>query len=250
MSKHKTIGLIVLSVTVFWLASPRAQEVPVSGLYEIISGTYIECCGVAGPFTHSLPGANQHYLQLAVDSRENKAQMAFLGEDLHTVFSTSPGGAGTGFTFLFTTGTVLPDHIQFLPEIQVPEDHRWWSYTASSSAGGLRINGVAIAPIWGSADIPEEFEHTNILAVLVSTDSKPTLSRPRLAANGAIQFTVIDSRGGKTNVIEASDNLVAWTAISTNVLPATTCPICPFVDFQDPASTNRARRFYRSFSLP
>ena len=250
MTKHKTVGLAVLSAAVLWLASPRADEVPASGLYQIISGTYSECCGIGGPFTHSLPEANQNYVQLTVDSQENHAQMAFLGEDLHTVFSTSPGGLGTGFTYSFGTGTVFPDHIQFQPGIRIPEDHRSWSYTLSNSAGGLLINGVVIAPIWGSADIPEEFEHTNVLAVLVSTASQPTIGRPRRAANGEIQFTVIGGGGGQTNVIAASDDLVTWTAISTNVFPATTCPICPFIDFQDPASTNFARRFYRSFSLP
>jgi hypothetical protein len=248
MTKHKTVGLTALSLTVFWLASPRAQDVPVSGLYQIISGRYTECCGIAGPFIYSLPDTNQSYVQLTVE--ENHAQMAFLGEDLHTVLSTAPGGPGTGFTFLFTTGVVFPDHIQFEAGIQVPEDPQTWSYTASSSADGLRINGVAIAPIGGGADMPEEFQHTNILAVLISTVSKPTIGRPRIAANGAIQFTVIDGRWSQTNVIEASDDLVAWTPISTNVFPATTCPICPFIDFQDPASTNLNRRFYRSFSLP
>ena len=250
MMKHKTVRLAVLSAAVLQLASPRADEVPASGLYQIISGTYSECCGIGGPFTHSLPEANQNYVQLTVDSQENHAQMAFLGENLHTLFSTSPGGPGTGFTFLFTTGTVLADHILFQPEIQVPENQQSWSYTASSSAGRLQINGVAIAPLGGSADIPEEFEHTNILAVLVSSVSEPTIGRPRFADNGAIQFTVIDGRGGQTNVIAASDDLVTWTAISTNVFPATTCPICPFIEFQDTASTNLTRRFYRSLSLP
>jgi len=237
-------------LAVLWQASPRAQEVPVSGLYQIISGRYTECCGIGGPFIYSLPNTNQYYVRLTVDSQENHAQMAFLGEDLHTVFSTAPGGPGTGFTFLFTTGVVFSDHIQFEPEIQVPEDPQTWSYTASSSSNGLRINGVAIAPTGGGADIPEEFQHTNILAVLISTVSKPTIGRPRIAANGAIEFTVIDGHWGQTNVIEASDDLVAWTPISTNVFPATTCPICPFINFQDPASINLNRRFYRAFSLP
>jgi len=250
MTKHKTFGLAVLAVAVLGLASPRAAEVPAGGLYQIISGTYTECCGIGGRFIHSLPEADQSYVQLTVDLQANQAQMAFLGEDLHTVFSTSPGGPETGFTFLFTTGTVLSDHIQFQPEIQVPENQQSWSYTASSSAGRLQINGVAIAPIPGGADIPEEFEHTNILAVLVSDASKPTISHPRFAANGAIQFTVIDGRAGQTNVIAASDDLVTWTPISTNIFPATTCPFCPFIDFQDPASTNLVHRFYRSFSLP
>ncbi len=250
MTKHKTVGLGVLSVTVLWLGSPWAQEVPVSGLYQIISGRYTECCGIAGPFIYSLPDTNQYYVQLTVDSQGNHAQMAFLGEDLHTVFSTAPGGPGTGFTFLFTTGVVFSDHIQFEPEVQVPENHQKWNYSASGSAAGLRINGVAIAPIWGSADIPEEFEHTNILAILVATISQPTIGRPSVAANGAIRFTVFNGRWGQTNVIEASEDLVSWTAIRTNVFPATACPFCPFIDFQDTGSTNLHRRFYRSFSLP
>src|SRR6266516_446875 len=49
MTKHKTIGLAVLSAAGLWLASLRAQELPISGLYQIISGTYTECCGFAGP---------------------------------------------------------------------------------------------------------------------------------------------------------------------------------------------------------
>jgi hypothetical protein len=250
MTKHKTVRLAVLSAAVLWLASSRVDEVPASGLYQIISGTYTECCGIAGRFINSLPATSQNYVQLTVDSQENRAQMAILGEDLHTVFSTSPGEPGTGFTFLFTKGTVLADHIQFQPEIQVPENQQSWSYTASISAGRLQINGVAIAPIEGGADIPEEFGHTNILAVLISSASKPTIGRPRFASNGAIQFTVIGDRAGQTNVIAASDDLVTWTRISTNIFPTTTCPFCPFIDFQDPASTNLVRRFYRSFSLP
>src|SRR6266498_662485 len=122
MTKHKTVGLTVLSAAVLWITSPRAQEVPASGLYQIISGTYTECCGIAGPFINSLPETNQNYVELTVDAQENHAQMAFLGEDLHTVFSTSPGGPGGGFTFLFATGTLFSDHIQFQPEIQIPED--------------------------------------------------------------------------------------------------------------------------------
>jgi hypothetical protein len=250
MTKHKTVGVSVLSLTVLWLASPRAQEVPASGLYQIISGKYTECCGIAGPFTYSLPDTNQHYVQLTVDPQENHAQMAFLGEDLHTVFSTAPGGPGTGFTFSLSNGAVFPDHIQFDSGIQVPENPQSWIYTASRSADGLHINGVAFAPIPGGADIPEEFQHTNILAVLVCTVSKPTIDLPRIAANGALQFMVIDSRWGQTNVLVASEDLVAWTAISTNVFPATRSPVCPFIQFEDPASTNLARRFYRCFSLP
>ena len=36
----------------------------------------------------------------------------------------------------------------------------------------------------------------------------------------------------------------------TSVMPATVCPICPYILFQDTASTNLSRRFYRSFEIP
>src|SRR5207247_10618859 len=73
---------------------------------------------------------------------------------------------------------------------------------------------------------------------------------PRAPGGGAIEFTVFNGRSGQTNVIEASTDLITWSAISTNVFPSTVCPNCPFIDFQDPASTNLSRRFYRAFWLP
>ena len=51
-------------------------------------------------------------------------------------------------------------------------------------------------------------------------------------------------------MIEASTNLVSWMPISTNVMPATLCPICPYILFRDSDSTNLAKRFYRSFEFP
>jgi hypothetical protein len=55
---------------------------------------------------------------------------------------------------------------------------------------------------------------------------------------------------GDDTLVEASTNLVSWTPISTNLMPATQCPICPYILFRDPASTNLAKRFYRSFEIP
>jgi len=46
------------------LASSRAQEWPVSGFYQIISGDYRVCVEVCG-LNSSLPNANQAYVELA-----------------------------------------------------------------------------------------------------------------------------------------------------------------------------------------
>jgi hypothetical protein len=60
---------------------------------------------------------------------------------------------------------------------------------------------------------------------------------------------VFNGLPGQTNIIEASTDLVTWTALGTNVFPSTD-PFCPFIDIQDAASTNLARRYFPAFSLP
>ena len=251
MTKHKTVGLTVLSVTVLWLASPRAQEVPISGLYQIISGTYTECCGIGGGLTHTLPDASQGFVELIIDPQRNLAQMTFLGQDMHTILSIHADGPRSGVTFLFRDGEVLSDHLHFGGPIPVPEqDQPSFSYAVSNAMDTLRINGGVVTPCPGCADFFTRFEHTNLVAVLKSTPVMPRLSLTALSTDGVFGFIIRDGRWGQTNVIEASADLITWTPVSTNVFPPTACPECPFIEFRDPASTNLTRRFYRSFSLP
>jgi hypothetical protein len=63
--------------------------------------------------------------------------------------------------------------------------------------------------------------------------------------NGVITLR-LQGPAGQTNIIEASADMVTWVPINTNVMPATKCSFCPFVDFDDASITNSARRFYRS----
>ncbi len=237
MTKRKIVGLIILLIMALFLASSRAQEWPVSGFYQILSGEYGYCFEVCLGLGESLPDANQAYVELMVDAQSNTVQMAILGADRQTVFDNF---GSNGCTFFLTNGVVLPDHVQFAA--QQPLLGGWWIYTVSNSAGGLRIDG-------GFSNHPLYFSHANVVAALVAAAPIPTLSLPRASGSGAIEFTVFNGRPGQTNIIEASTNLVTWTAISTNVFPSTDL-ICPFIDYQDPASTNLARRYYRAFSLP
>ena len=91
------------------------------------------------------------------------------------------------------------------------------------------------------------------LAVLLNcalagpTNAPPRLGPPVLK-NGNIQLMIFNGRWGQTNIVEMSTDLVRWTPVSTNVFPATLCPICPFIVFQD-SLTNSARRFYRARNL-
>jgi len=182
--KGSIMWLAVLSPFLLSITSSRAQGAPTSGLYEIVSGRFAECCGLGGSFNFPLP------------------------------------------------------------------DQPYFGYTVSNSMDVLRINGSVNTLCEGCADIPTQFEHTNVVAVLIATAVKPRLSLPTLANDRVFGFIISDGRWGQTNVVEASTDLITWTSLSTNVFPPSACPDCPLIEFRDSASTNIARRFYRSFSLP
>src|SRR5258706_9209152 len=166
--KRRAILLAIIPVLVIVNQPAWAQGVPASGLYQIILGRYVECCGIGGAFSYPLPTATQEFVELRIEPELNLAQMTFLAPDRHTVFHTSSFGPLSGFTYAFTNGMVFTDHIQFggpvpprLPRL--PD----YSYTVSNSADGLRINGVVNTPCVGCADLPTEFWHTNVVAVLL-----------------------------------------------------------------------------------
>src|SRR3989442_3343877 len=75
----------------------------------------------------------------------------------------------------------------------------------------------------------------------------PRLSIPQLSPDGYVQFTV-PGASGQTNVLEASTDLVHWTPICTNVVPAIACIDCPVIEFEDPSTLRR--RFYRAVLAP
>ena len=240
MLKRKIAELAIFAVMALPWASSWAQEAPASGLYRIDSGDYGAWYELFGPPYIKLPNASQSYIELVADAQRNLVQMAILSNDLHTV------SAAPGFMFFFTNGVVFSDHIQFTSENPSPDEPSW-GYTISNFAGGLRMDGAVEGPS-GPQYVPTLFEHENVVAVLVAAVPEPKLSISRASADGAIRLTVMDGLWGQTNVIEASTDLITWTAISTNIFPSTVCPACPYIEFQEPA--NRARRFYRSFSLP
>lgn len=60
---------------------------------------------------------------------------------------------------------------------------------------------------------------------------------------------LVQGRALRKHVVEASVDLVHWTPISTNTLPATVCPTCPMAIVQDALGGNSGWRFYRVFEL-
>lgn len=67
---------------------------------------------------------------------------------------------------------------------------------------------------------------------------------------GVGALLIVRGPAGRTNLVEGSDDLVKWLPVSTNVMPATVCPACPFINVTDPAATNMPCRFYRAIELP
>jgi hypothetical protein len=234
----------ISNITMTAVVSPPVERAT-SGVYEIVSGTYTECCGFAGDVGFSLPNERQRFVRLTVDARRDLATMTFLGQDLRTVFSVVPCPAGSSIPFHFDYGFIFSNSIIFHVDPGPPPYSVYWSYSVSNSANRLRIDGTLGTAHQNCVDVPTRFSHSNVVAVLVPP---PRLSITGVSNGGARLF--LQGRAGRTNVIEASTDLITWVGVSTNVMDYSLCPICPFAIFEDSASTNLARRFYRAFEIP
>lgn len=71
-----------------------------------------------------------------------------------------------------------------------------------------------------------------------------TIQSAGWATNGAFRLSVTSVPPGTTNVVEASTNLAAWSAVSTNASSSNSFSII------DKSATNHARRFYRVRQMP
>ena len=238
------IRLWALSGLALCILSVDVQSQPATGLYQIVSGTYTTCCGIGGPLKSALPTIDQAFFRLSIDPQSNLPRMTFLDQQLQTNFSVTVCPPNGPINFDFGYGLILSDSVLFHVDPGPPPFHLFWSYTVSNSASPLRIDGMVGIAQGVCADVPNQFSHSNVLAVLVP---QPRLTATEISSNGL--SLMIQGQAGQTNVLEASTDLFTWTPLSTNVLPSTDCPICPFISFQDTAATNMDRRFYRSVEI-
>src|SRR5580765_2568860 len=106
MLKNRIIRLAIVPVLILSLRLVRAQSEPVSGWYEIIAGSYSECCGFAGnEFRYDLPNETQEFVRFTVDA-QNLATMTFLAQDMKTVFSTTACTPLGAINFSFNHGFI------------------------------------------------------------------------------------------------------------------------------------------------
>jgi hypothetical protein len=170
MLKTSSICLETVVILVLGIAMARPQGAPTGGWYQIVSGRYTACCGIAGSTSDPLPNASDTFVELTVDRQKNLAQMRFLGADMQTVLRIPPQLSRSEFVYAFTNGMVFADHIQFGDPFLPPvPDQASFSFVISNSMDTLLINGTVITPCPGCADVPQEFQHTNVVAVGMPT---------------------------------------------------------------------------------
>jgi hypothetical protein len=166
MLKNRIVWLPITWAFVLLLRPAGAQTRPASGLYQITSGDYTECCGFGGSLSSSLPNENQGFVRLTFDPQSHVATMTLLGKDRQTVFSivSCPSAGSIDFTFdgfVAADGTVI-----FHADPTPPPDQTYWHYTVSNLAAGLRIDGTLVSHRGVCMDLPDQFTHSNVVAVL------------------------------------------------------------------------------------
>jgi hypothetical protein len=227
------------TVWMFVVLSARAQTGPASGLYRIVSGRYTECCGLAGPFVYSLPDANQSFVEFIVDTVGPSAQMKILAADGQTVFAVLPCPAGGPIGFSFDHGLVFSNRVVFRVDPGPPPYQKFWNYTVSNSADSLRIDGILGTVANFCADVPTQFKHTNVVAILVS-EPAPVIDRLE-RGNEWMRFHFT---GPPPNdyTVEYTDSLAApqWQPLATYRAKLTSIDILVTNSF-----TNASARFFR-----
>src|SRR6266545_526815 len=233
MLRNKIIGSAFILALVVPFRCVWAQSGQASGLYEITSGRYSECCGIAGnDFGYDLPDKRQRFARFTFESKSPTASLTFLGEDARTVFSTVPCPPSGALQFSFEYGLVFPDRVIFHVDPGPPPYAISWNYTVSNSPTRLRIDGQLGTVQAPCLDVPTRFSHSNVVAQLLPG---PRLRILESTKEGGTRI-LVQGRAGWTDVIEASTDLVVWTPVSTNFMEFSLCPVCPFAVFEDAAS--------------
>src|ERR1043165_5017833 len=113
MSKNRIVWLAIRGAFIMAPQWAGAQSGFAAGVYQVISGTYIKCCGIAGELRSSLPDENQSFVRLTVDPQTSTATMTFLSADAQTVFSVVPCPPGGPIDFNLVYGFIFSNNIEF-----------------------------------------------------------------------------------------------------------------------------------------
>jgi hypothetical protein len=146
-----------------------SQSAPASGLYQIISGSYGKCCGIGGSLGYALPAQDQAFVDLKVDLETQLASMTFLGRDQQTVLTELPCPPAAPLHFNFGYGLIYSNQIFFHVDPGPPPEQKYWNYTLNNESGSLRIDGMLSVNPGSCADVPNQFSHSNVVAIRISS---------------------------------------------------------------------------------
>jgi len=237
MLKKRIICWMSFAVFGSVLQPVRAQDGPPGGFYQITSGNFIACCGIAGSIRHALPDASQSFIQVTINPTESLATMTFLGEDQQTVFAIV-SCTGSPFRFSFDQGLIVANSVVFHRDPGPPPGQIHWNYTATNLANQLRVDGMIGLGQSECADLPSQFFHSNVVAVLVSL---PTVIEGLAQEDGLLRFQF---KGVPPNdyFVEYTESLPAMNWLSLTNFRAKLQPIEAVVT---DSITNHPARFYR-----
>lgn len=100
-------------------------------------------------------------------------------------------------------------------------------------------------PVWieAEAQFPDGRRAFAMASVLASSNAPPQLGKPVSLGSGGIAFQ-LSGVPNASYIVQASTNLIQWSNIATNVLPAT-----GILEFNDPMA-GQPLRFYRAIRVP
>ncbi len=235
-----------ITVPEFGTGTPYPSTITVSGL----SGAIGKVTATLSNLAHAYPG-DLNILLVAPGGQKS------------VLMSEAGGGNGlTGVTLTFDDGAVsnLPPIFTIVPGTYKPtdnlpgDDYHPAPAPAGPYAAPLSVfNGGSPNGIWSLFVYDEFFSDSGNIAngwslalTTVGTVNPvpPALSQPTVTTNNQLRF-LLTGTPGDTYHIEASTNLLNWTAISTNTMATNT------MLFTHPQAVSAfPQRFYRAWRRP
>ena len=237
MLKEPLTQLMATAVLLVSSILAIADEVPVSGLYRITSGSYSQCCGLAGTLAFALPDVDQAYIVLSVAPGGALASMTLVGEDQQTVLKAFAMPPRQEFAFSFSGGVISTNSIHFSALTPAPLPAAY-DYLITFSTNGLVIHGLATLPCQFCSDVPTQFGHSNVVAAFVS----PATQIETVGLDGELLSFQFSGEAGYDYFVEFSPILPAANWLSLTNFRAKLGPVRPLVV---DSVTNAPARFYR-----
>jgi hypothetical protein len=254
---------------------PAAQIVPVTARQTMLAtGEYTAAIANAGSLQVSIspPNSVEAGAQWSVDGgawQTNEAIVGGVSVGAHTVSFypvtgwTTPASQMVSVTldqttlatvnYVFETGSLL---VVILPTNVVTAGAKWQVDGGPFQTSGMSLSGLSPGShvvdfntvIGWNTPASQVVSITNALTTegrgtytVYGTASPPQVASMTVAG-GEFHFT-LQGQVGNNYIVQASPDLVRWTPISTNTMPADGSML-----ISDPASVNVSHRFYRAFA--